>query len=425
MEVTAQEVVVATGRSPAGQRVPISWVDEALERIERECAVEVSVQSLGYRSAFIGAVLRELPGAEVVRGVSPPRIRLNPKPSPPSQTVLLLGCVKLKLDRRARAKDLYRSPLWRGRHAYAESSGHPWFILSARHGLVEPDDELDPYDMALADLTADQRSQWGDDVVAALETGLGRLAGVTFEMHAGGVYRRAIEPGLLAAGAWLEVPLRGLSLGSQLAWYRAGGAGTNRDAGSRRRVPTPDDVRAAVRKLKSPSRRIHAVDWPGDQPDLDRAGLYAWWVDHAGAAALSRSLHQPLAAGLIYAGQAGATKWPSGTAGTRTLASRVGSSHLGGNIRGSTFRLTLAACLYQRLRLVRAGARKLEPPSEQRLSEWMRQHLDVAVLPSVDRDPLADLEHRVLAELDPPLNLDGMAASPVRVELSRLRTGLS
>jgi hypothetical protein len=54
----------------------------------------------------------------------------------------------------------------------------------------------------------------------------------------------------------------------------------------------------------------------------------------------------------------------------------------------------------------------------------MRDHLQVAVFPVADRDPLADLEHQVLAELDPPFNLNGMPSSPIRFELSHLRTGL-
>jgi GIY-YIG catalytic domain len=97
---------------------------------------------------------------------------------------------------------------------------------------------------------------------------------------------------------------------------------------------------------------------------------------------------------------------------------------LGGNIRGSTFRFTLAACLARSLGLVRVGPRKLDRVSEERLGKWMRDHLQVAVFPVADRDPLADLEHQVLAELDPPFNLNGMPSSPIRFELSHLRTGL-
>jgi hypothetical protein len=71
------QVIVATTRSPAGQRVPITWVQEALERLRRDGSIEISVESVKYRSAFIGAVLSQLPGTEVDRSTSPPRIKLR------------------------------------------------------------------------------------------------------------------------------------------------------------------------------------------------------------------------------------------------------------------------------------------------------------------------------------------------------------
>ena len=66
----------------------------------------------------------------------------------------------------------------------------------------------------------------------------------------------------------------------------------------------------------------------GRRHGLDRPGLFAFWVDDAGAADLSRGLDLPLEAGRIYAGQAGATKWPSGRAVDDTLghARRQGAS---------------------------------------------------------------------------------------------------
>jgi hypothetical protein len=56
--------------------------------------------------------------------------------------------------------------------------------------------------------------------------------------------------------------------------------------------------------------------------------------------------------GRIYAGQAGATKWPSGKVGKATLGSRIGGNHLRGSISASTFRSTLASALADPLKLV-------------------------------------------------------------------------
>jgi hypothetical protein len=55
---------VATTRSPAGQLVPIKWVQDALDRLASDGEVEISVESVRYRSAFIGAVLSSLDGTE-------------------------------------------------------------------------------------------------------------------------------------------------------------------------------------------------------------------------------------------------------------------------------------------------------------------------------------------------------------------------
>jgi hypothetical protein len=51
--------------------------------------------------------------------------------------------------------------------------------------------------------------------------------------------------------------------------------------------------------------------------------------------------------------------------------------------------------------------------------------LRVAIHPFAAPDALSDLESRVLAILDPPLNLDGMPPTPLRARLSELRRLIS
>jgi hypothetical protein len=75
LSVEAGQVRVWTRRSPEGRNVPVAWVQDALDRLEQDGEIEISVAAVGYRSAFIGAVLQQLPGAQAVR-TSPPRIRL-------------------------------------------------------------------------------------------------------------------------------------------------------------------------------------------------------------------------------------------------------------------------------------------------------------------------------------------------------------
>ncbi|MGH2910690.1 MAG: DUF6884 domain-containing protein, partial [Solirubrobacteraceae bacterium] len=287
------------------------------------------------------------------------------------------------------------------------------------------DEQLDPYDLALGDLSAAERREWGARVVHALEGRCGGLGGMIFEVHAGAHYRDAIEPGVLAGGGQLRAPLRHVPLGSQPGWYRAHLDTHNEPEAVRLSTSTTDEFKAAVRALDGAPTRVPARHWPHGLANLDRPGLYSWWVDEDGAEHLSEGLSHLVPPGRIYAGQTGATRWPSGSAGEATLASRIGAQHLRGRIRASTIRLTLAACLLEPLSLIRTAPRRLAPPSENRLSAWMRDHLEVAVLPIADRDVLGDLEHRVLLHLDPPLNLDAMPANQLRFELSRRRASLA
>jgi hypothetical protein len=299
-------------------------------------------------------------------------------------------------------------------------------ILSAKYGLLDPEQSVAPYDVALAELNANARRAWGEQVVAALRERFGSLDGITFEVHAGAAYRTAIAPGMRELGASIEQPLLGLTMGRQLSWYRShASAAEHRSAPvERRRHVTPSEVRRALNALQEKPSHVAAIDWPAGLQELDQPGLYSWWVDALGARMLMDGLGQTITPGRIYAGQTGATKWPSGKTGAMTLGKRLGGNHLNGQVRGSTFRLTLAAILADPEQLVITAPGRLARDSERRLSQWMRQHLHVAVHPFADRDALVDLERRVLEELDPPLNLDGRSATPIRTRLTHLRRRL-
>jgi len=193
----------------------------------------------------------------------------------------------------------------------------------------------------------------------------------------------------------------------------------------RRRECRPDEVEAALCALDLDPTRIRARDWPAGLQGLEQAGLYSWWVDAEGAADLSAGIGATVAAGRIYAGQTGATAWPSGQPRSTTLRGRIGGNHLHGRIRGSTFRLTLAAALCGPLGLTVTAPRRLDRESERRLGEWMREHLEAAVFAFPERDALGHLEDYLLAHLDPPLNIKGMPPTPLRRGLSELREALS
>jgi hypothetical protein len=75
LRLDEDDVIVATSRSPQGQPVPIASVQDAMDRLQEHGELEISVPSLGYRSAFIGAVLAVLPDA--VGEARPRRVALR------------------------------------------------------------------------------------------------------------------------------------------------------------------------------------------------------------------------------------------------------------------------------------------------------------------------------------------------------------
>jgi hypothetical protein len=76
LRVEGGEVIVATGKSPAGQPVPIQWLEDAAQMLVLRGEVSVDVETLGHRGAFIGAFLATLPGV-VVRSTTPRTIAFS------------------------------------------------------------------------------------------------------------------------------------------------------------------------------------------------------------------------------------------------------------------------------------------------------------------------------------------------------------
>lgn len=331
-------------------------------------------------------------------------------PDSPADLVLV-GCVKTKLDAPAPAKDLYVSALFRKERAYAERSGARWFVLSAEHGLVQPEQVLHPYDLRLSKTSRAYRRSWGARVVEQLRHAVGSLDGRTIELHAGSAYTDAIRALLSAEGATVVEPLAGLTMGARLAWYGT----TSQPVAAVAALPLAGaDVSDLLERLTQEDEAITPTAFLSGAVDgLRSAGLYSWWVDDAGASDLTAGLGHAVPPGLIYAGLAGATRSRSGKKSTNTLWGRIKSMHLGRRHEFSTFRLSLGSIL--------AEARGEADIDEEALTSWMHEHLRLIAVPVADADTLGDLETTILAELDPPFNLVKVKRTPMRARLSALR----
>jgi len=153
--------------------------------------------------------------------------------------LMLIGCSKTKkavdFDPRTGGRvipeQLYGSQLFTKRVDHAKARGMRWAVLSARYGVWFPHIGLKAYDQTFADMEAAEIAAWHVGVAQRLmeelweSYNLGRAVSsikpseLTVEIHAGADYCHPLAEILKSVGIVVELPLAGLGIGEQLAWY--------------------------------------------------------------------------------------------------------------------------------------------------------------------------------------------------------------
>lgn len=321
--------------------------------------------------------------------------------------VILLGSLGPRVSVPAPAKEVFREVAFQLNRLDAELSGCQWFVLSAEHGLVAPHEWISPDLRALDDMDLDYRAAWASWVVARLQSLVGAVHGLSVRIDAPDLIVGPLFADLQAAGAVVssgsvltDVPPPPRSLRS---------AGGDTDVAA---VAVPPIVRrsSAGRHLADPR---NAIPTSGISTLPKSPGLYGWVIDPAGARMLNRCLQLPVKPGLVFVGQVGGSTWHTLVDPVRNLRDHIDRVQLHGRTRASTFRMTLATVLREHL-----GMSSLE---DRQLTEWMLEHLSVAVWPTTDVDSLHKVLQLVVAELDPPLNVDHLPATAYRDRLQQMR----
>lgn len=162
------------------------------------------------------------------------------------------------------------------------------------------------------------------------------------------------------------------------------------------------DIAAVLTALDGPRHSLREV-----LPKLPaKPGLYAIYGDDVAWGDLGIARSQPGLA--LYVGKA-----------EDSLIARDLDCHFGnGRTGSSTVRRSFAALLRARLVLSAIPRNPSKPgyfanyglaaADDAKLTAWMRQHLEIAVWPWDNTDPLVDIERVVLQRLNPPLNIAGV-----------------
>ncbi len=130
--------------------------------------------------------------------------------------IILISCVSKKLSKKAKAKDLYISPLFKMNLAYAKIlNADTIFVLSAKYGLVGLNQEIDTYNQTLNTMPVSMIKKWAEKVKIQMK---GKIHFEKDEIIflAGERYRRFLAPLFKSS----HVPMKGLGIGKQLQFLK-------------------------------------------------------------------------------------------------------------------------------------------------------------------------------------------------------------
>ncbi len=135
-----------------------------------------------------------------------------------SRTIFLVSFGAKKQMGKHPARQLCCSDWFIKASAYAERHGDRWFILSSKYGLLEPDSEVEDYNVVLRDKTITERKIWANQVMIDLKSKLKPKDHVI--ILAPKTYREFLVNPLQLFGCTVEVPMEHLRIGEQLHWLK-------------------------------------------------------------------------------------------------------------------------------------------------------------------------------------------------------------
>ena len=167
-------------------------------------------------------------------------------------------------------------------------------------------------------------------------------------------------------------------------------------------------------------RRDEVLQRPSPMPAVP--GVYGWWFDRPPAVIDTTGCCTWQGLTLLYTGISPKRPPRNGRPPSKGQLRQRLATHYAGNAESSTLRKTLGCLLADELgielRRVGSGRRRTFVRGEQVLSDWMADHACVSV---VEHPRPWEVEDRLIATLDVPLNLEGNSRNAFHAELTVVR----
>lgn len=130
--------------------------------------------------------------------------------------IALISGTSRKFDKPMPAGELYKkSPLFRYGIEFCQRQYNQVFVLSPKYGLLPVDKEIEPYDLALANIQRRAFKEWIEKVVEQIKQTI--LEGSELYVHAGKRFRKLIP---YLKDYQCHEPMANMGIGRQLKWYR-------------------------------------------------------------------------------------------------------------------------------------------------------------------------------------------------------------
>ena len=229
------------------------------------------------------------------------------------------------------AQYVYDSALFTKALDYAKKHCDACFILSAKYGLVAPNQVISPYEETLNAQPRTARAKWAEKVWEDLRLNLHR--GDQVVLLAGERYREFLVPKIIQHGCEVEVPMEGLGIGRQLQWLTQHDANSKRDHDLDRLYVALRTLEFGVHGKRELAKCTGQQEWP-------RSGLYFFFEPGE-----QRSNDREMR--VVRVGTHGVSRGSKATLWNRIRTHR-GTGHGAGNHRGSIFRLHVGSAIGRR-----------------------------------------------------------------------------
>ena len=277
--------------------------------------------------------------------------------------IALISCVSMKRKNKAEAGNLYISPLFNYSKEFATERFDSFFILSAKHGLLSPDKKIHPYDMTLNNMSKENRKEWSDKVYKEITKITEPNDKIIF--LAGENYREFLIDKLRERGNSVRTPFYRMSIGEQLQWYS--NYQKNLD-----RIEDLDYFYSLLSKLNDGLNNGVRLGEADGKMNWPKKGVYFFFEDG------EFRKTSPFEKRVVRVGTHAISKGSSSTLWNR-LRTHRGTLNLGGNHRGSVFRLHVGNSLINKYGLeyptwsigssADRATKEYEKPLEKRVSE--------------------------------------------------------